>query len=139
MNIRVQLTDRPIAGSTTPEFDPGGVGAWTEFRGLVRGEEDGRPIRALEYEAYPEMAGKELGRLLGTLLTKHACLGAHVVHRVGVVPAGEAAIYVGIASSHRAEGFAFLIEFMDRLKQDVPIWKRRSLPAGTSPGSGSGT
>jgi len=45
------------------------------------------------------------------------------------VSAGEAAIYVGIASAHRAEGFALLAAFMDRLKQDVPIWKRRGLPA----------
>jgi molybdopterin molybdotransferase len=50
-----------------------------------------------------------------------------VIHRLGVVPAGEAAIYVGLAGQHRAEAFALLAQFMDRLKQDVPIWKRRAL------------
>jgi molybdopterin synthase catalytic subunit len=40
---------------------------------------------------------------------------------------GEAAIYVGVAGKHRAEAFTLLMDFMDRLKQDVPIWKRRAL------------
>jgi molybdopterin molybdotransferase len=66
--------------------------------------------------------------LLTELSAQYPCLSACVIHRVGVVPVGEAAIYVGIASAHRAEGFALLAAFMDRLKQDVPIWKRRALP-----------
>src|SRR5208283_2225907 len=51
-----------------------------------------------------------------------------VIHRVGVIPAGETAIYVGVASPHRGEAIELLAEFMDRLKQDVPVWKRRALP-----------
>lgn len=128
MEIHVQLTDQPIAASLTPPAGLGSVGAWTEFRGLVRGEEEGEPIGALEYEAYSEMAERELRRLLTELSAPHPCLSARVIHRVGVVPVGEAAIYVGIASAHRAEGFALLAAFMERLKQDVPIWKRRALP-----------
>jgi len=129
MQIRIELTDLPIVGSATPAIVGGRVGAWTEFRGLVRGEEGGMAIRALEYEAYPRMAERELRRLVEALSRRHNCLGAHVIHRVGVVPVGQAAIYVGVASSHRAQGFSFLVEFMDRLKQDVPIWKRRAQPA----------
>ena len=59
---------------------------------------------------------------------KYPCLAAKVIHRIGIIPVGETAIYVGIASPHRAEAIALLDEFMDRLKQDVPIWKRRALP-----------
>ena len=129
MEIIVQLTDQPIATSMAPPAELGNAGSWTEFRGRVRGEEDGQPIRALEYEAYPAMAEGELRRLLGELSAKHPCLSARIIHRVGIVPVGEAAIYAGIASAHRAEGFALLAAFMDRLKQDVPIWKRRGLPA----------
>lgn len=128
MEIQVQLTDQPIPASLPPPAHQGTVGAWTEFRGLVRTEENRRPIIALDYQAYREMAERELRRLLAELAAQHPCLSAHVIHRVGVVPVGEAAIYVGIASAHRAEGFAMLAVFMDRLKQDVPIWKRRSLP-----------
>ena len=127
MEIHIQLTDHPIPASLPPSAHLGTAGAWTEFRGLVRTEENRRLIIALDYQAYRQMAELELRRLLADLAAQHPCLSVHVIHRVGVVPVGEAAIYVGIASAHRAEGFAMLSAFMDRLKKDVPIWKRRSL------------
>lgn len=128
MEIEVQISRAPLA-EQLPSPVVAGLGAWVEFRGVVRGEENGQPIAALEYEAYSPMAEREIRRLLEELSAKHPCLRARVIHRVGIVPVGEAAIYVGIASAHRAEGFALLAAFMDRLKQDVPIWKRRALPA----------
>ncbi len=75
-----------------------------------------------------EMAEREIRRLLETLAAQHPCLAAKVIHRIGIIPAGETAIYVGIASRHRGKPLRLLAEFMDRLKQDVPIWKRRALP-----------
>ena len=128
MEIDIQLTDQPIAEKILSPGQPGAVGAWLEFRGVVRSEENGQKISALECEAYPEMAKREIRRILETLAAKSPCLAAKVVHRVGVIPVGETAIYVGIASPHRGEAIALLAEFMDRLKQDVPIWKRRALP-----------
>jgi molybdopterin molybdotransferase len=127
MEIEIQLTGTPIAEKISPPANLGAYGAWLEFRGVVRGQENGANISALEYEAYPEMAEREIRRLLETIATRHPCLAARVIHRIGVVPAGAAAIYVGVASRHRAEGIALLGEFMDRLKQDVPIWKRRAV------------
>jgi molybdopterin molybdotransferase len=128
MEIEIQLTTSPIAGKILPPAS-GAEGAWLEFRGVVRGEENDQSIAALEYEAYPEMAEREIHRLLETLAVKHPCLAARVIHRVGIIPVGETAIYVGVAGRHRGEAIALLAEFMDRLKQDVPIWKRRALPA----------
>ena len=129
MEIKVQLTNEPIAERIHCPFS-GSVGAWAEFRGVVRGEEGNAPICSLEYEAYAGMAEREIRRLLEEISTRHSCLAAVVVHRVGIVPVGEAAIYVGIAAKHRGPAFALLAEFMDRLKQDVPIWKRKSRSAG---------
>jgi molybdopterin molybdotransferase len=126
MEIDIQLTRSPIAENFSP---PAGLGAWVEFRGVVRAEENGASISALVYEAYPEMTGREIRRLLEDISERHPCLAARVFHRLGVVPVGETAIYVGVASRHRAEAFALLGEFMDRLKQDVPIWKRRAVEA----------
>lgn len=133
MNIEVQLTDAPIAGQISPPASVGAHGAFVEFRGIVRAEENGQPIAALEYEAYLEMTLREIRRLLESLVERHPCLAARVIHRVGVVPAGEAAVYVGVISLHRAEAIALLGEFLDRLKQDVPIWKRRALPVAGAP------
>jgi molybdopterin molybdotransferase len=131
MEIEIQLTTSPIAGKILPPVS-GAAGAWLEFRGVVRGEENGQSIAALQYEAYPEMAEREIHRLLETLAAKHPCLAARVIHRVGIIPVGETAIYVGVAGRHRGGAIALLAEFMDHLKQDVPIWKRRALPAAKS-------
>ena len=136
MEIEIQLTNTPIAEKMSPPQAVGAHGAWLEFRGVVRGEEDGQAISALQYEAYPEMAEREIRRILELLAAKHPCLTAKVIHRIGVIPVGETAIYTGVASPHRAESLALLTEFMNRLKQDVPIWKARSLPVVSS-GQGS--
>jgi molybdopterin synthase catalytic subunit len=129
MQIEIHLTRAPIAETWSP-LPVAGAGAWVEFRGVVRGEEEGQPIAALEYEAYSPMAEREIRRIIADIAQRQPCLQVRVVHRVGVIPVGEAAIAVGVAAKHRAEAFALLAEFMDRLKQDVPIWKRRALTAG---------
>ncbi len=128
MQIEIQLTNVPIAESISAPDVPGARGAWLEFRGIVRGEENGAKISALEYEAYPEMAERQIRRILESLSARHPCLAAKIIHRFGIIPVGETAIYAGIASSHRGEGIAMLAEFMIQLKQDVPIWKARALP-----------
>lgn len=126
METEIKLVCEPIAENIPP---PTGLhGAWLEFRGVVRGEEDGQSISALEYEAYPEMAERQIRCILESLASKSPCLVAKVIHRTGVIPVGEAAIYVGVASGHRREAIVLLAEFMNRFKQDVPVWKRRALP-----------
>jgi molybdopterin molybdotransferase len=128
VNIEVQLTDAPIAQDILPLSPAGAHGAFVEFRGIVRGQERGQPLAALEYEAYAKMALREIRRLLESIAERHPCLGVRVIHRTGVVPAGETAVYVGVTAIHRAEGLALIGEFLDRVKQDVPIWKRGVLP-----------
>ena len=126
MEIAIELTEQPIAGKIPPPRN-GDAGAWVEFRGVVRGEENGTTISALEYEAYPEMAVREIRRILEDLAATHPCLAAKVIHRTGIIPVGDTAIYVGVAAAHRAEAMALLAGLMDRLKQDVPIWKCRAV------------
>lgn len=121
MRIEIVINDTVIVAPAVPP-DPR-VGAVAEFTGTVRGEEGGRPIAALVYEAYQPMAETVMRRLLTELAKEHACLAVRVQHRVGVVGVGEAAIHIVVQARHRAEAFALLAAFMDRLKQDVPIWK----------------
>lgn len=126
MQVDLELTAFPIPDHLSPP--PGSEGgAWVEFRGRVRGEENGQGIAALEYEAYSPMAEREMQRIFADLAARLPGLAARVIHRVGIVRVGETVLYVGILGRHRAEAFALLIEFVDRLKQDVPIWKRRAL------------
>ena len=99
-----------------------------EFYGTVRGREGGARISALRYELYEAMAKSEMQRILKDLFKTFPCHSVTVVHRYGIIPVGEAAIFVGIRSAHRQEAFGLLSEFMNRLKQDVPIWKTEALP-----------
>jgi molybdopterin synthase catalytic subunit len=129
MSLTIQIGADPIPDSLPALFAGPAVGAFAEFRGIVRGEEQGRPISALVYEAYQPMAEREMTRILDALVAGHPCHAVHVRHRIGRIPVGETAIYIGVASRHRAEAFAVLAGFMDRLKLDVPIWKTDAIPA----------
>lgn len=123
MEFSVHIGPEPILATSPSPAVGFGIGALAEFRGLVRGEESGSPIAGLVYEAYQPMAEREIARILRELATARPVLGVRVVHRIGRVPVGEAAIHIAVAATHRAEAFALLSAFMDRLKQDVPIWK----------------
>jgi molybdopterin synthase catalytic subunit len=127
VEIEIQLTTEPIEQQALPPKLAGSAGAWVEFAGIVREEESQQAIVALEYEAYSPMAEREMRRILEGLGAARPCLYARVIHRTGVVPVGEIAIWMGVAAVHRGEAFSLLTEFMDRLKKDVPIWKRRAL------------
>ncbi len=109
-----------------PPEDPG-MGAWLEFRGLVRGQEAGAPIGGLRYEIYHAMAERQLLGIMTEIGAEHPVRHVHFIHREGPVRVGECAVYVGVASAHRGEGLRFLETFMNRLKQDVPIWKAEVL------------
>ncbi len=106
-----------------------GAGAVVRFEGRVRDEEQGQKISALVYEAYQPMAERQMEKIVREIGERHLCLGVTVRHRIGEVPVGEVAILVEARSRHRAEAFALTSAFMDRLKQDVPIWKMRAIPA----------
>lgn len=122
MKINITITNEAITDDDAP-IDETDCGAMAEFRGVVRGEENGARIAALDYQAYQPMAQRQMERILCELATDSPCEAVSVTHRVGLIPVGEASILVRVAAIHRAEAFALLANFMDRLKQDVPIWK----------------
>lgn len=112
------------AGSLAGRCDlAGSTGAWLDFWGIVRAEEDSSPILALEYEAHEEMARHQLEKILERLQGEHPLLAMLVVHRLGVVLVGEASLLVRIFSPHRGEALRACADFIDELKRWVPIWK----------------
>jgi molybdopterin synthase catalytic subunit len=128
MKIEVELLTDAIEARWIPPVVTPGCGAVAEFRGIVRGEENGVAISALRYEAYETMARREIARLLAEAAIAHPCERAVVWHRHGWIPVGEIAILVWVEARHRGPAFALLAAFMDRLKQDVPIWKVEVAP-----------
>jgi molybdopterin synthase catalytic subunit len=129
MRLHIQLGPEPIPNVLPAPSAGAETGAFVEFRGLVRGIEGDRAIGGLIYEAYQPMAEREIARIADALVVDHPVHAVRIFHRLGPVPVGEAAIYLGVSARHRAEAFAFVTGFMDLLKKDVPIWKTDTLPA----------
>lgn len=121
MKIQISLSPEKIV-PPKESTDPAS-GAVVCFSGTVRGEENGQPILSLFYEAYRPMAENQIRVILTELAEKLPCTSAEVVHRLGKVPVGETSLFVRVRAPHRSEAFQLLTSFLDRLKQDVPIWK----------------
>ena len=127
MDLHIRFCTAPITRPQPLPADSPGAGARAEFYGTVRGTESGSEIRGLRYEIYESMAEKQLRRILLELEVQHPCTAVSVVHRMGEVLAGEAAVYVGVTSPHRAEAFGMLSALMNRLKKEVPLWNAEVL------------
>ncbi len=127
MRTEIHFTAEPIVVPTAvlPSRE---IGAAVEFLGIVRELEDGAPLAGLHYEAYEPMARRLLLRHFEELAARHPCAVVLFIHRTGWVPVGEASLFLRVLSSHRKEALAFLGESIDRLKQDVPIWKSTTRP-----------
>lgn len=121
MQVDIQFSPHAIQ---IPEISAGHeCGAVVEFRGIVRGSEDGESIRALDYETHQSMAEKELLKIIGELKEEYGCDQVMFVHRLGEIKVGEMSLYLRVHAKHRAEAFGFCQKLIDRMKQDVPIWK----------------
>ena len=100
------------------------IGAAVEFSGIVRELESDRALAGLHYEAYEPMATRLLDRIFDELNAAHPCAAVHFIPRLGWVPVGEASLFVRVLAAHRGEALCFLAAAIDRMKADVPIWKR---------------
>ncbi len=127
MDITIQFVTEAILYHNPIMKEDSRCGALVEFRGMVRGREGDASITGLRYELYETMAEREIRRILNELQPHFPCHAVTVIHRHGLIPVGETAIYVGILSAHRQEAFSLLASFMDRLKLDVPIWKTEAV------------
>lgn len=118
------LTDKPIdeAEAGLAKFS-GDVGAVVTFWGVVRDQEDGQHIRALEYTAYREMAEHQFRKLLADARRKWPLKHIRIIHRLGRIPVGEPSLLVRVEAAHRGEAFAATQFIIDELKQRVPMWK----------------
>ena len=108
----------------------GRFGAVTSFLGIVRGENPGRRLVELEYEAYEPLAIRAFEIISGEVAQHWPTIRLAVQHRIGRVPIGEASIVIAAASPHRAEAFQACRYVIERVKQIAPIWKREVFEGG---------
>lgn len=100
------------------------IGAALEFYGIVRATENERQLAGLHYEAHEAMARRHLARIFAELTVAHPCAAVVFIHRLGWVPVGEASLFIRVLAAHRGEALRFMAEAIDRMKADVPIWKK---------------
>jgi len=118
-----------VARVSAAAADPA-AGAIVTFVGTTRDHNDGRRVIRLEYEAYPEMALEQMRRIGATMRERWALARIAMVHRVGVVPIGEASVVIAVSSAHRVAAFEACHFAIDRLKEVVPIWKKEHFEGG---------
>ena len=106
------------------------AGATVTFVGTTRDHNDGRRVSRLEYEAYPEMALAEMRRIGETAQQRWPIEKVAIVHRIGVVPLGEASVVIAVSAGHRRDAFEACHFAIDRLKEVVPIWKKEYFEGG---------
>ena len=106
------------------------VGGVTLFVGTVRDHDAARSVTALDYSAHPT-AGDRLRGVLDAVAARHPGTVLAVVHRVGRLEIGEAAVVVAAAAAHRGAAFDASRELIDDLKATVPIWKHQVFADGT--------
>jgi len=99
-------------------------GALVIFDGVVRNHSRGRQTLYLEYEAYEEMALRQMKGLVEQALSQFEVRYVSLVHRLGRIEIGESSVLIVVASAHRGPAFEACRWVIDTLKKTVPIWKR---------------
>ncbi len=129
--IQFSLTDQPIdMPSLAAELHDPAAGAEVTFDGRVRNHNAGNVVSHLEYQAYPALALATGRRILGEEAGRYGILRAVAVHRSGSLAIGESAVWVGVASAHRGAAFDAARSIMERLKHELPVWKKETYADG---------
>jgi molybdopterin synthase catalytic subunit len=129
--FRIDLCDgpldpRPLEAEVRTDAD----GAVVTFAGVTRDHNEGRAVERLSYEAYAEMVSKVMVGIFEEAVKRFALTRARVAHRLGEVPVGETSVLVVVSAVHRAAAFDACRFLMDRVKAQVPIFKKETLGGG---------
>ena len=131
--LLVRVTSDAIGAEEAVAFvaDPG-AGGTCVFLGTVRDRSEAGAVTGLTYEAWEELAVRRLEELGEELFDRWSPCKVALVHRWGDLAVGEASVAIAVSAPHRAEAFAACRHAIERLKHDVPIWKKEHLVSGES-------
>jgi molybdopterin synthase catalytic subunit len=105
-------------------------GAVTLFYGVVRNHNDGRAVLFLEYDAYPELAERQMAAVAEEIKRRFPIDEIAMAHRTGRLEIGETSLLVAVSSAHRADAFEACHAAVDRVKETVPVWKKEHWAGG---------
>jgi molybdopterin synthase catalytic subunit len=110
-----------------------GNGAVVMMSGMVRNQTDGKPVIALEYQAYEPMALQVFYQIAADIRCRWLDVNRVVIyHRIGRLQVGEISVLVAVGCPHRGEAFAACQYAINTLKHNAPIWKKEHFQDGSS-------
>jgi len=129
--VLVRLSAEPLSVDDALTFiaDPRAGGSCV-FIGTVRDRSDAGDVTGLHYEAWDDLATERLGEIAAEMLDRWPLRRVAILHRTGDLAVGEASVVVACSAPHRAEAFEACRHGIERLKEDVPIWKKEGLVSG---------
>ncbi|MDR6416291.1 molybdenum cofactor biosynthesis protein MoaE [Pseudarthrobacter sulfonivorans] len=120
------------------------AGAVVSFSGVVRNHDGGKSVERLSYSAHPT-AHQVMADVVATLVAEHSEGGSAsqpvriwAAHRIGMLEIGDPALVCAVSAAHRGQAFAVCSELVDRIKEQVPIWKEQFFADGTVEWVGAG-
>jgi molybdopterin synthase catalytic subunit len=141
VRVTTAITAEPLEPSAAlaavADSEAGGIGL---FVGVVRDHHEGAAVSGLDYEAWEGRAEDELRRVADEVAATFPGVRAvHAVHRVGSLGIGDPSVVVAVSAPHRDEALEATRVLIDRLKDEVPIWKHEHLVDGSSRWPGTDT
>ncbi len=128
----IEITDAPIDFALlTERVRSHQAGAVCLFLGTVRERTGDRRTRALEYEAYREMACTKMTELENEARARWPIIEMAIIHRVGRLDLGEISVAIAVSCPHRGQAFEACEWLIDALKEVVPIWKKEMWADGS--------
>ena len=129
--VLVRISAGPLSVDEALGFvgDPG-AGGTCVFVGTVRDRSEAGDVTGLHYEAWDELATERLAEIAREMLDGWPLRRVAILHRTGDLAIGEASVVVACSAPHRAEAFEACRHGIERLKEDVPIWKKEGLVSG---------
>ena len=106
------------------------MGGIATFLGCARDFSEGRAVSEISFDAYERMALPEMQKLREEAISRFGLLEARIVHRLGLVRAGDAIVFIATGAEHRAPALDACRWLIDELKERVPIWKKETTPQG---------
>ena len=130
--VRAEVTESPISVTELADaVQDAAAGAVVTFEGVVRNHDAERAVTGIGYSCHPT-AGQVVKQIARDVAQQGRVRALGVVHRVGDLSVGEAALAVAVSSDHRAEAFAVCGQIVEEVKKRLPVWKRQTFTDGTA-------
>lgn len=127
----IHVSDAPldIDGLRADVLSPA-HGAVVVFEGIVRDHDGGRSVASLEYQVHPDAAAF-LEQTCTAVASEHPDVKLSAAHRYGPLAIGDTAFVAVVSAAHRGRAFEVCAILVDRVKAELPIWKRQEFTDGT--------